>query len=276
MAHEIFISYSRHDKDFVHPFVQQISEAIGKKDCCWIDLKGIESGEEFEDIIIQAIDDCKVVLFMLSNSSLKSKWTKREVYYADGEDKRIVPILIDGQRLRGWFKFHFGNVDFIDIHSEEQKTKLMDNLRKWLEVEDEEEYETDNDKSGSMNPEDAILALAKSTGIDADTIRNFLRKTTKSPYTIYQNAKDELMIMIHTNNTPPVNPWLFYDGGPVALLYRSTDSAIAIKNIAENARPALSNASEVLVVETDNEEVKREYMVPVKIVESVEGLYTED
>ena len=114
---------------------------------------------------------------MLSNSSLKSKWTKREVYYAEGEDKRIVPILIDGQRLRGWFKFHFGNVDFVDIQSEEQKAKLINNLRTWLGVEVEAESETKVDNPGRMNPEDAILALAKSTGIKADTIRKFLRKS---------------------------------------------------------------------------------------------------
>ena len=134
MAQDIFISYSRQDKTMVHPFVEQISKAVGRD--CWIDLKGIESGEEFEDVIIQAIDKCHVVLFMLSDSSLKSSWTKREVYYAEGEGKRIVPILVDGDKLRGWFKFHFGNVDYINIRSEESKEKLIRNLRSWLGVEE--------------------------------------------------------------------------------------------------------------------------------------------
>ncbi len=132
MAQDIFISYSRQDKTLVHPFVEQISKAVERD--CWIDLNGIESGEEFEDVIIQAIDRCQVVLFMLSDNSLKSPWTKREVYYAEGEGKRIVPVLVDGNNLRGWFKFHFGNVDFINIRSEEHKEKLIRNLRSWLEV----------------------------------------------------------------------------------------------------------------------------------------------
>lgn len=116
MGREIFISYSRKDKAIVLPYVNQITEAVGKD--CWIDLKGVESGVEFEEVIIKAIDECQVVLFMLSDSSLLSKWTKREVIYAEDEGKRIIPILVDGNKLRGWFKFHFGNVDFIDIHSE--------------------------------------------------------------------------------------------------------------------------------------------------------------
>lgn len=133
---DVFISYSRDDKLQVHPFAEYISKAISKN--CWIDLKGIESGDEFEDVIMRAIDECQVVLFMLSDSSLKSKWTKREVLYAEGEGKRIVPVLVDGDKLRGWFKFHFGNVDFIDIQSEEQKEKLIGNLKTWLGSDEEE------------------------------------------------------------------------------------------------------------------------------------------
>lgn len=127
---EIFVSYSRNDKSIVLPFIERISNEVGVN--CWIDLSGIESGSKFERKIIDAIDASKIVLFMLSDSSLKSEWTEREVFYADGEKKRIVPILIDGNRLRGWFKFHFGNVDYIDIRSESQKNKLLQNLRTWL------------------------------------------------------------------------------------------------------------------------------------------------
>lgn len=130
MAQEIFISYSRHDKDKVFPFVDQINKEVGTD--CWIDLQGIESGEQFEEVIIKAIEKCQVVLFMLSDSSLKSEWTKREVYYAEDEGKRIVPVLVNGKKLRGWYKFHFGNVDFIDIDNAEQKMKLARNLRTWI------------------------------------------------------------------------------------------------------------------------------------------------
>ena len=151
MAREIFISYSRRDKEIVFPFVQYINEVIGQKNCCWIDLKGIESGGNFEDVIMQAIDDCKIVLFMLSESSLKSLWTKREVYYAEGEGKRIVPVLVDGDKLRGWFKFHFGNVDYIDVKSEEQKGKLVENLKSWIRINESKRNELIQEKQEIIN-----------------------------------------------------------------------------------------------------------------------------
>lgn len=129
----IFISYTRKDKEAVIPFIVDLENELGID--CWIDLDGIESGDQFEDVIIRAIDSSQIVLFMLSENSLSSAWTKREVYYAEGEKKKIVPIVIDNKGYRGWFKFHFGNLDYVDISSKEQRARLLMNLRDWLGIE---------------------------------------------------------------------------------------------------------------------------------------------
>ena len=129
----IFISYSRIDKNIVFPFVKRIEQEL--KTTCWIDSEGIESGSQFEEVIVNAIEESKVVLFMLSDNSINSKWTKREVLYAEDERKRIVPVVVDKKGLRKWFKFHFGNVDYIDINDEGQCDKLLNNLASWIGVE---------------------------------------------------------------------------------------------------------------------------------------------
>lgn len=130
MKKEIFISYSREDKDVVFPFVKRVEKELGS--ICWIDYEGIESGAQFEDVIVDAIEESKVMLFMLSDNSIESKWTKREVLYAEGDGKRIVPVVVDGKGLRKWFRFHFGNIDYIDIHIEEQCDKLLNDLAAWI------------------------------------------------------------------------------------------------------------------------------------------------
>lgn len=129
----IFISYSRIDKNIVFPFIKRIENELNTT--CWIDSEGIESGSQFEEVIVNAIDESKVVLFMLSDSSINSKWTKREVLYAEDEGKRIVPIVVDDKGLRKWFRFHFGNVDYIYINDEGQCDKLLNNLASWIGVE---------------------------------------------------------------------------------------------------------------------------------------------
>lgn len=66
----------------------KIEAAIGER--CWIDLKGIESDAQFASVIINAIDDAKVVLFMRSAahckiSDFENDWTIRELNYANEE-----------------------------------------------------------------------------------------------------------------------------------------------------------------------------------------------
>ena len=126
----LFVSYSRSDKEKVMDFLQLIERETGES--CWMDLTGIESGSQFEETIIKAIDDSEIVLFMMSDNSVASPWTKREVYYAESEGKKIVPISLDGKGMRGWFKFHFAHIDCIDSSSRDQVKKLVSNIKSWL------------------------------------------------------------------------------------------------------------------------------------------------
>ena len=152
----IFISYSRLDKNIVFPFVKRIEQEL--KTTCWIDSEGIESGSQFEEVIVNAIEESKVVLFMLSDNSINSKWTKREVLYAEDEGKRIVPAVVDKKGLRKWFKFHFGNVDYIDINDDGQCDKLLNNLASWIGVERMSKKDCYTKTSADIEPKIQISA----------------------------------------------------------------------------------------------------------------------
>lgn len=134
--HDIFISYSRKDKDFVHDFVKEIEQECLAK--CWIDLNGIESGEQFGRKIQKAIEECQIVLFMMSESSLQSEWTEKEVRYAKNINRRLVPVLLPGEKLSGWFLFEFGNFDCISIEDPTQKSKLINNIKNWTGFEEKQ------------------------------------------------------------------------------------------------------------------------------------------
>ena len=152
----IFISYSRIDKNIVFPFVKRIEQELNTT--CWIDSEGIESGSQFEEVIVNAIEESNVVLFMLSDSSINSKWTKREVLYAEDERKRIVPVVVDKKGLRKWFKFHFGNVDYIDINDEGQCDKLLNNRASWSGVERMSKKDCYTKTSADIEPKIQISA----------------------------------------------------------------------------------------------------------------------
>ena len=130
MKHDLFISYSRKDLDEVNRFVELLKKRIPALNI-WFDITGIESGDEFEDKIISAIDNSSYVIFALSDNSLASDWTKDEVMYAKNTEKKIIPLLLKGAELKGWFLFRFGRIDCIDITSEMQINKLVGNLSSW-------------------------------------------------------------------------------------------------------------------------------------------------
>ena len=51
--YDVFISYSRKDLELVKEFKAEIGRQVGID--CWMDMDGVESGEQFEDVIINPI-----------------------------------------------------------------------------------------------------------------------------------------------------------------------------------------------------------------------------
>lgn len=130
MKYDLFISYSRKDFDEVSSILETIKTAIPNLSY-WFDIDGIESGDEFEDKIISAIDNSSYVLFALSENSIQSQWTKDEVMYAKNTDKKVIPVLLKGAQMKGWFLFKFARIDCIDSTNALQIKKLLQNLSDW-------------------------------------------------------------------------------------------------------------------------------------------------
>ena len=131
----IFISYKRVDKDKVFKLKNQIESQTGEK--CWIDLDGIESDAQFKNVIINAIKQCEVVLFMYSKAhatitDFEKDWTVRELNFAAAKNKRIVFINLDGTPLTDEFSFDYGLKQQVDGQSSEAVARLIADLTKWL------------------------------------------------------------------------------------------------------------------------------------------------
>lgn len=130
MQHDIFISYSRKDLETVKDIKKEL-EGLGFS--CWFDLKGIESGSpEFTDDIAKAINGSSAVLFFLSENSQKSRWSLNELRVARDNEKHVVLVRFNSDRMSDSFKLEFGGADIIDWRRVEQKEKLEGDLRRWV------------------------------------------------------------------------------------------------------------------------------------------------
>ena len=97
----------------------------------WHDVTGVDSADEFDDKIVSAIDNSAYVIFFLSENSIASPYTKDEVTYAKNTDKKVLPVLLPGAKLKGWFLFKFGRVDYIEYDNAIHFDKLVKNLATW-------------------------------------------------------------------------------------------------------------------------------------------------
>ena len=95
---------------------------------------------------------------------------------------------------------------------------------------------------------------------------------TRGRFSVLQNDKGEIMLLMDAREGEPDDPRFIYDGSDTALLFRSFESNVAIRNLGEEAREPLKNAKEIHVVEIVDEDVKRDYMALVRIVKNVKNL----
>lgn len=134
----IFISYKRENKKEVFKIVDAINTELGAE-VCWIDLDGIESDAIFVNVIMKAINNCKVFLFMYSKEhaqiqeeEYENDWTIREISFAQKKKKRIVFANIDGAPLSDWFEFLYSTKQQIDMSNEDAIQRLHRDLKKWI------------------------------------------------------------------------------------------------------------------------------------------------
>lgn len=129
MAKEIFISYSRKDFDKVKAIKDEIDRELGVN--CWMDLDGIESGDQFKNVIISAINSHDTFLFMLSPNSMQSEWALDELDFAKRKKKRIVLVYVEPCEMTDDFYFTYHKYDSIDWSDALQQNKLMCNFKSW-------------------------------------------------------------------------------------------------------------------------------------------------
>lgn len=97
----VFISYSHHDSDFATELAAQLVKHKAK---VWIDQWELHVGDSLIDRIQEAIQGASALLVILSQSSIKSEWFKKELssgLLRELEEKRVVvlPVLIDDCKI---------------------------------------------------------------------------------------------------------------------------------------------------------------------------------
>ncbi len=92
----IFISHTTLDDAFVRALQQHLNQ---RQINAWIDSRELRGGDALEPEILQAIDQAAALIAVVSVNSLQSAWLGKETEYAIQQDKKVIPLLLDGCKL---------------------------------------------------------------------------------------------------------------------------------------------------------------------------------
>jgi len=95
MAHDVFISYSHHDKQVADAVCARL-EHNGIR--CWIGPRDVLAGQNYGSSIIAGINGCRVMVVIFSAASDKSRHVNNEVERAFNKGVAILPFRIEDRK----------------------------------------------------------------------------------------------------------------------------------------------------------------------------------
>lgn len=108
----LFISYASQDRNKVLSIVK-VLEDQGIK--VWLDQKEINGASNYAFDIVLAIEKCKMLVIMCSNTSLKSKNVKQEIQLAWKYEKAYLPLLLEAVEFPKQIQYWLEGTQWIQL-----------------------------------------------------------------------------------------------------------------------------------------------------------------
>ena len=121
---DVFISYSREDKDKVLELAARLRDAGVS---IWIDQGGIDGAALWGEAIVNALESAKVLLLMVSESAARSHNVAKEVVLTSERKGNILPILLEPTIIPPSLKYPLAGIQQIEYFqgSEDEALKAI-------------------------------------------------------------------------------------------------------------------------------------------------------
>lgn len=111
---EVFMSYSSRDRDSVLEIANQL-ESCGVR--VWIDREEIYGGANYGPEIVDGIKNCKLLMLMCSDASMRSRNVKQEIQLAWKYERPYLPILLESISFPEQVQYWLEGCQWIEILS---------------------------------------------------------------------------------------------------------------------------------------------------------------
>lgn len=129
---QVFVSYSRRNKEIVDRIVGELSRATMD---VWIDREDIKAGNSWRVQIVQAIDTCDAFILMLSAHSAISENVHKEINLAQDSKRKTFVLLLERIQLPAEIRYQLAGLQFIDVEElgyEEAVRRLTETVKEHL------------------------------------------------------------------------------------------------------------------------------------------------
>jgi hypothetical protein len=111
MAHDVFISYSSHDKPTADAACAAL-EAKGHR--CWIAPRDVLPGMDYGEAIVDAIHGARIMVLVYSGSANSSPQIRREVERAVSTGSTIIPFRIEDVPMSKSLEYYISSPHWLD------------------------------------------------------------------------------------------------------------------------------------------------------------------
>ena len=111
MSAEVFVSYSSQDHSQVRKIIDRLRDAGIS---VWMDEGGIDAATLWSEAVVEAINECKVLIMMVSRHSTDSANVVKEVMLASESSKIILPVYLEPADIPTRLKYQLTGIQ----HSE--------------------------------------------------------------------------------------------------------------------------------------------------------------
>ena len=124
MSAEVFISYASEDRSRILDLVERLRKADVS---VWIDQMGIEGATMWTQEIVEAIDNCKVLILAISPSSTESENVVKELALASERRKKILPVCLESSGIPKSMEYQLAGIQRVDyfLNQEDQAVQAM-------------------------------------------------------------------------------------------------------------------------------------------------------
>jgi hypothetical protein len=128
---EVFISYSGKEIEKILPLVERI-ESFGVT--VWFDKKSIDGAAFWKEEIVDAIENCKVLIFFVSENSVISHNVVKEVTLATEFKKHILPVYFEKVIIPNKMRYQLTGLQRLDYYKSEPDQVIESIMRSLVKL----------------------------------------------------------------------------------------------------------------------------------------------